>query len=173
MKEIKINCDAKDYLDLNELTEFQGNLKFRDDEDFNKIVRSILKHGFCFPFFVWKKDTINYVLDGHGRLGAMEKLDELGYKIPSLPVIYVKCKNEKAAKDLLLRLNSFYGRMSKESVMEFVDGLDLDFSDLRLPNMAINFEDLKPFESLDVSESDTPPEKHIIICPNCGKEIEI
>ena len=49
---MKINCNTQDTLPLSALTEFQGNLKLRDDADFEKIERSIKKHGFSFPFFV-------------------------------------------------------------------------------------------------------------------------
>ena len=71
---IEIKCKTTDALPLSALQEFQGNLKERDENDVAKIVKSIKKHGFSFPFFVWKKGDINYVLDGHGRLGAMQRL---------------------------------------------------------------------------------------------------
>ena len=67
---IKVKCDVKDTLELDELSDFQGNLKERGDADFEKIQKSIRKRGFSFPFFVWKKEKANWVLDGHGRLGA-------------------------------------------------------------------------------------------------------
>lgn len=174
MKQIEIKCSAKDYLEIGDLTEFQGNLKLRDNEDFNKITRSILKHGFCFPFFVWKKDDINYVLDGHGRLGAMQRLDELGYKIPSLPVVYVDCKNERAAKDLLLRLNSFYGRMTKESVLEFTEELDIDFSDLALPTLSMNLENLELPDIIEENNNGVDETMNILVkCNNSDERDKI
>lgn len=131
---IKIKCETKDVLDFSAITDFQGNLKARDDADFEKIERSIKKHGFSFPFFIWKKGKINYCLDGHGRLGALQRLVAEGETIPPLPVVYVKCKDENEAKEILLKLNSQYGRMTAESVKEFLGDLQIDFEDLALPD---------------------------------------
>lgn len=131
---IKIKCETKDVLDFSAITDFQGNLKARDDADFEKIERSIKKHGFSFPFFIWKKGKINYCLDGHGRLGALQRLVAEGENIPPLPVVYVKCKDENEAKEILLKLNSQYGRMTAESVKEFLGDLKIDFEDLALPD---------------------------------------
>ena len=131
---IKIKCDTKDVLDFSQLTEFQGNLKIREDTDYEKIERSIKKHGFSFPFFIWKKGKINYVIDGHGRMGALQRLVAEGENIPPLPVVYVKCKDENEAKEILLKLNSQYGRMTAESVKEFLGDLQIDFEDLALPD---------------------------------------
>ena len=131
---IKIKCETKDVLDFSAITDFQGNLKARDDADFEKIERSIKKHGFSFPFFIWKKGKINYCLDGHGRLGALQRLVAEGETIPPLPVVYVKCKDENEAKEILLKLNSQYGRMTADSVREFLGDLKIDFEDLALPD---------------------------------------
>ena len=142
---IKIKCKTEDTLQLSELTEFQGNLKARDDTDFEKIERSIKKHGFSFPFFVWKKGKINYCLDGHGRIGALQRMVASGEKLPPLPVVYVSCKDEADAKELLLKLNSQYGHMTADSVREFLGDLQIDLADLALPegilDLSLNTED--------------------------------
>ena len=56
---IEINCTGSDTIQLHELTEFQGELKERSAGDVEKIIKSIKKHGFSFPFFVWKNDGKN------------------------------------------------------------------------------------------------------------------
>lgn len=175
MKEIKITCESNNFLDFEDLTEFQGDLKFRDDNQIDKIVRSIIKYGFAFPFFVWKHNKINYVLDGHGRLLALSKLDELGYKIPKIPVIYVNCENEKSAKDLLLRLNSNYGKMTKESVLDFVGDLELNFDNFELPIGTMNFEKIYLPDDFEFEENESErSEKYtLIICNHCGSELLI
>ena len=155
---IPVNCECLDTLKLSEIHEFQGGLKVRDDEDVNKIVKSIKKYGFSFPFFVWKHDGINEILDGHGRVQALRKLDELGFLIPDLPVVYVNCKDEQSARDLLLRLNSHYGKMTKETVMEFIGDFEIETSDLELPCGTIDFSDeerpvLEPEEGEDRKDS--------------------
>lgn len=137
---IKVSCECKDFLALGELTEFQGGLKSRTEFDVDKIVRSIRKYGIAFPLFVWRHDGVNHCLDGHGRLLALKKMREDGDTIPPLPVVYVDCKDEQAARDLLLRLNSQYGRMTADSVREFADGFDVDFTELQLPCGVIDFD---------------------------------
>jgi hypothetical protein len=137
---MKISCDCKDTLLLDEVTEFQGGLKDRSQEEIGKIIKSLKKYGFAFPLFVWKDGGMNWCLDGHGRLLALKKMRQDGEKIPPLPVVYVKAKDEGEARNLLLRLNSQYGRMTADSVREFADGFDVDFTELQLPCGMIDFD---------------------------------
>ena len=130
---IKIKCDVQDTLELDQLTEFQGGLKVRETSDYEKIERSIRKHGFSFPFFVWKKGKTNYLLDGHGRYGALQRIVAAGEQLPPLPVVYVKCKDEAEAKEILLKLNSTYGHMTAESVKDFLGDLQIEIDDIALP----------------------------------------
>lgn len=142
MEQIKINCKVSDFLELDDLQEFQGELKKRTDDDVEKIKKSILKYGFSFPFFVWKNGEVNYTLDGHGRLLTLKRMRKHGYDIPSLPVVFVGAENEEEAKNLLLRLNSQYGKMTKDSILDFIGDYTIDFEDLALPNGVISFGDL-------------------------------
>ena len=112
---IEINCTGSDTIQLHELTEFQGELKERSAGDVEKIIKSIKKHGFSFPFFVWKNDGKNNVLDGHGRLMALQQMAAAGEEIPALPCVYISAKNEAEAKEKLLKLNSQYGHMTADS----------------------------------------------------------
>lgn len=146
MKEIKtisIQCDSEEKLDrlnIAEMTEFQGGLKARTDIDYDKIKLSIIKYGFSFPFFIWKSDK-NYLLDGHGRFNTLCKMQKDGYIIPDLPVVYIDAKDKAEAKQKLLRLNSQYGKMTKESVLEFADDLEINFEEIALPDTVIDFTD--------------------------------
>jgi len=142
MKEIRtieIKCDCKDRLNIAEMSELQGGLKQRTDVDYDKIKLSILKYGFSFPFFCWKDNGKNWILDGHGRMATLCKMQKDGYLIPDLPVVYVEADNIKQAKEKLLRLNSTYGRMSRESVLEFAEDIDLNFDEIALPDSVIDF----------------------------------
>ena len=71
---IEIKCTGSDTISVDDLTEFQGELKERSAGDVEKIIKSIKKHGFSFPFFVWQNNGINNVLDGHGRLLAIKTM---------------------------------------------------------------------------------------------------
>ena len=125
---MKITCETKDALPLSALTEFQGGLKKRTTEDTKKIEKSINDYGFATPFFVWKHDGINSVLDGHGRLQTLKEMQKRGEEIPALPVVYIDCANEAAAKNLLLRICSTYGEMTADSVAAFLGDIKIDFA---------------------------------------------
>lgn len=151
---IVINCTGSDTIELHQLTEFQGELKERSAGDIEKIIKSIRKHGFSFPFFIWAHagengNYINHVLDGHGRLEALKKLQSEGEEIPPLPCVYVSAENEAEAKEKLLKLNSQYGHMTAESVAQFLDGLQIDFDELQLPDGVLDLTKLEPEETKD------------------------
>src|SRR5574344_2524952 len=154
METIEIKCTGSDKIDIDQLTEFQGALKERDAGDVEKITKSIKKHGFSFPFFIWAHAGengayINNVFDGHGRLMALKKLRAQGEEIPELPCVYISAKNEAEAKELLLKLNSQYGHMTSESVAAFLDGLKIDFDELQLPDGVLDLGKLEPEETKD------------------------
>lgn len=135
---MRITCETKDHLQLNELTEFQGGLKTRDDDDVAKIRRSIDKYGFATPLFVWKHDGINHVLDGHGRIKTLKAMQAAGEEIPAPPIVYVDCKNTESAKNLLLRINSTYGEMTAKSIKTFLSGIQININDIKLPSGIID-----------------------------------
>jgi hypothetical protein len=139
IKTISIKCETSETLEIAEMTEMQGGLKERTDIDYDKIKLSICKFGFSFPFFIWKSGKTNYLIDGHGRFATLCKMQKDGYLIPPLPVVYIQCKNKTEAKQKLLRLNSQYGKMTKESVLEFAEDIDLNFDEIALPDSVIDF----------------------------------
>jgi hypothetical protein len=185
IKTISIKCETKDTLELAELIELQGNLKARTDIDYDKIKLSIIKYGFSFPFFVWRGEDKNYILDGHGRMATLCKMQKDGYIIPPLPVVYIQAKDKKEAKQKLLRLNSQYGKMTKESVLEFADDIDLNFDEIALPDNTIDFskKEIAINEDGEIGEIETTEEtlkpynkEHILISvdiKNANKVSEI
>ena len=150
---IVINCTGSDTIQLHELTEFQGELKERSAGDVEKIIKSIKKHGFSFPFFVWKNDGKNNVLDGHGRLLALKQMAAAGEEIPALPCVYISAKNEAEAKEKLLKLNSQYGHMTADSVASFLGDIKIDFDELALPDGVLDLGKLEPEETKDDDEA--------------------
>jgi len=133
-KTIRITCTGADTVDFHALKPIQGDLKLRSDADVDQICTSIKRYGFSFPFFVWKSGKTHNVLDGHGRLEALRRLEDQGVEIPPLPVSYVKAKNSAEAKQKLLRLNSQYGTISIEGLQEFTADIDVDWSEIQLPS---------------------------------------
>ena len=159
IKTISIKCETSETLEIAEMTEMQGGLKERTDIDYDKIKLSICKFGFSFPFFIWKSGNKNYLIDGHGRFATLCKMQKDGYLIPPLPVVYIQCKNKTEAKQKLLRLNSQYGKMTKESVLEFAEDIDLNFDEIALPDSVIDFTDdtdaVEDFPELKEGDRDT------------------
>lgn len=153
---IEINCTGSDTIELDELADFQGALKQRSAADINKIIKSIKKHGFSFPFFVWAHDDINHVLDGHGRLAALKKMQADGEEIPALPCVYVEAENEAEAKEKLLKLNSQYGHMTAESVADFLDGMEIELDDLALPDGVLDLSGIAATEEETEGDDDAP-----------------
>lgn len=143
IKTISIKCETKEALNIADMTEFQGGLKERNDIDFDKIKLSIIKYGFSFPFFIWKNKDKNYILDGHGRFATLCKMQKDGYIIPDLPIVEIHAKNKTEAKQKLLRLNSQFGRMTKESVLEFANDIEVNFEEIVLPDSVIDFSDME------------------------------
>ena len=129
---ISIKCDNEKTLELAEMTELQGGLKERTDIDYDKIKLSIIKYGFSFPFFIWKSGKTNYLLDGHGRFETLCRMQKDGYIIPPLPVYYIKAKDKAEAKQT-------YGKMTKQSVLEFAEDLQVNFEEIQLPDGTIEF----------------------------------
>ena len=69
MKSISITCYTGDNLSLDELTQFQGKFKFRENDDIFKVKQSILKYGFSFPFLYGKAEKQIIFL-----MGTVERL---------------------------------------------------------------------------------------------------
>ena len=176
IKTISIKCETKDYLDWHNITEFQGGLKIRDEADIEKAKTSILKYGWSFPFFVWVSGKTNYCLDGHARIKVLKALEEEGYLIPELPVVYIQAKNRTEAKQKLLRLNSNFGHFTKESVLEFASDIDLNFDEIALPDTTIDFSGggLDGSEEIMPSEVDYQAEYLVeILCSDSAEQEEV
>lgn len=169
-EKIRIECRGADALPLDAIEEFQGSLKKRSAKEIDQIITSIEKYGFSFPFFIWNGDGHNRCLDGHGRIQALCEMRKSGVSLPLFPVAYIDAKDEAEAKQKLLRLNSQYGQMSIDSVLEFTDGIDVEWGELALPsglNLAIVAPD---FEPVGIEEQGKLDEKQKHICPECGFE---
>lgn len=158
---LRVECDGKESLTLDSMEEFQGELKTRTEWDIVKILRSIRDYGFSFPFFYAVLGGHRYVLDGHGRLLALQIFRQLGGQIPRLPAVRIHAKDEVDAKQKLLRLNSRYGTIDLDGLREFADGLEIDADDLELPDIDIEdiFNDPEEGEEPEVSEK---PEKTFV-----------
>ena len=173
--EIKINCTGTENISLDKFTELQGNLKDLSKVNYEKLKNSILKYGFSFPVFAWKDKNKYYVIDAHQRLKTLKELQKENYIIPDLPTCFINADNKKQAKELLLQLNSNYGKITEEGFYEFLNETDsiLDFdlmkNEIDIPNI-----DLERFEPGYINPKNSDKEistenlKTEYECPNCG-----
>lgn len=159
-KKIKIDVKTEKTMKLEELQQFQGDLKELSDVNKNKLKRSILKYGFKMPIFIWGKK----IIDGHGRALVMQELKKDGYEFGELPVIEINAKSEKEAKEILLLINSKYGEITPDGFENFIKDLDyeniqdqiniseLDMSDMFNNEITLNRKDkdLKPISRVHI-----------------------
>ena len=172
---IEIRCTAAVDIALADLTPLQGDLKALSDANFEKLKRSILKHGITFPFFVWQNDGTNYILDGTQRDRVLKRMSDEGYEIPLLPCALIQAKDRKEAAEKILLISSNYGKMTEESLDEFLAQNDLSYlelaDELELPSIDERyFRDPNEFTATDADDQGRLDRQNPITCPECGHE---
>lgn len=179
---VKINSTVKERLSINYIEDIQGNLKILSDENYNKLKKSILKHGFCFPLFIWenKDDGKIYCLDGNQRIKTLNRMKEEGYSIPQVPVIFLDANDYEDAKEKLAAAASQYGKFTEEGVASFFADMDFDIGAIEIPfldfSKVIGMDELPP-QTVTVSEHERAKsvdldsyEKFEHKCPRCSHE---
>jgi hypothetical protein len=154
-KKVRIDVEEIKNVDINELREFQGQLKTLSETDYQRLKAQILDTGFSFAIHVWQKDSSTFILDGHQRLKTLLKMREEGVEVPPVPVIVVKATTISEAKKKLLSAASNYGKIDRQGLYEYVTDAEIDIDDLledfRLPE--IDMDSFK-FEYFSDEESD-------------------
>ena len=163
---IKITCSGSGTVAVDDLENFQGNLKEISQDNLDKLKRVIVSHGFSFPVFVWGKK----ILDGHHRIKAIKELLEEGYTIDKLPIIEIEAKNKKEAGEKLLLLNSQYASITGDGIRDFIGDFDINLSefypDLELPDIDLELFSVSKKMDMDFGgeiENDGDDLKKIII----------
>ena len=174
MKTISIRCTAAVNLQLGELTPLQGGLKELSDANFEKLKRSILKHGITFPFFIWQSEGDNYILDGTQRDRVLTRMGKDGFEIPRLPCALIQAKDKKDAAEKILLISSQYGKMTNNSLEDFLAENDLDLPELQdeleLPSINLEYFRDADFQAVSAEEQGRLDKKNPVICPECGHE---
>ncbi len=129
-KVIKVTCAAKDYVELDELVEFQGDLAKLTNENFQKLEAAFLKHGITFAISVWYHEGEKLLLDGHARRLVLKSLKDRGYFVPSLPAVVVEAATEREAKEKVLLARSEYHQTTEEGLYNFIIDAGIDFLEM-------------------------------------------
>lgn len=173
-KTVRVTCKANDYLPIESLQEFQGNLCELTSDACEKAKKSILKHGLFLPEAIWKDGDACKIIDGHARVRTLRQMQTEGYTIPPVPVIYVEAASEAEAKEKILLARSQYHRTTEEGLYQFIHENYLDWGELK---MEVEFADINMIEFEKGYFGDEPPGgggegsgEHKTKCPQCGYE---
>jgi 3'-phosphoadenosine 5'-phosphosulfate sulfotransferase (PAPS reductase)/FAD synthetase len=157
--ELKDRIDKYGYVKWREVAPLQpDDFKKYSPEQMGKLKESLKNNGFATPLFVWDTKKENVLLDGYHRIIALKELEDIeGVKVPpEIPAIFVKCKDRKDAKKVLLILNSHYADITKKALFEFVS--DLNFDELNtqidIPQFDFDFRE-NDLDAIDDTKDDT------------------
>jgi hypothetical protein len=84
------------------------------------IENSIRKHGFAFPFGVWRdKKGDTYAIDGHTRIEVLSSMEDAP---ETLPAFFIDAKNRKEAIAILLEVyNQRTNPIDEDVLREFLE----------------------------------------------------
>lgn len=170
---IRVTCQGAAALPLDELIEFQGDIKTLSDANAARLRSRIEKHGINAPVFVWRSGTKkakHYILDGHQRVTVLRQMRDDGVDVPEIPVVFIDAKSRKDAAEKLLGITSQYGEFAIAELEEWASGLDI--ADVRIVDGEISF-DVPTFEIVDEeSQGQLDHVGKTTICPHCGGVID-
>lgn len=143
--DIKIKCQGASMLPVDAILDFQKNLKKRTKKALLKLITVIFRQGFIAPFFVWDNNADFYLLDGHGRLDALQTIREAGVNLPGgFPVVWIQAENEQDAREKLLSITSQYGDFCEEALNEWLENMDQELAEsIRLLDKEIDISEKK------------------------------
>jgi DNA modification methylase len=155
MKQIEVhNPSQLPCIDYHNLSILQGDLKTLSEENKAKLCKSILKHGYFVPAFVWRSGEDMWILDATQRYYALEELERQGYKIPPIPYILIEANDKKDAAEKLLQITSRYGEVDPETSFLTDFDLNIDELDIGIPELDLEFEEA----STEIEEDEVPEE---------------
>ncbi len=152
------------------------NLKITTKEEFKALRTSLLNRGITDPLGVWDDHGKIKILDGHRRRLMFEALEKEGFKIPAVPCVSVKAKNEKEAKQILLSNISQYGKTQEEGLYEYMHKAKITFPEVQsecvipgvdLPRFGRGYFDHEDEEEEKATEKPKKKIKVSVTCPKC------
>lgn len=160
-EQVRVRCRGAASLRLEDLTPLQNGLKELAPADSERLRKSLLGNGFCFPFFVWRSGSKNYYLDGHQRDRVLRQMRKDGVLVPdSYPVAFVEAKTKAEAAKLILLQSSAYGKMSGTTLQAFAAEHALNLTALApmldLPHL--NLQNLLDAPAAGETDPDAVPE---------------
>lgn len=178
---VKLSYGKPVLLRVQDLNEFQGDLKDLSEEGSDQLTGEIKETGFSFAPHAWlnPKDKKWMLVDGHQRIKVLRKLAKAGYQIPKIPTIPVIAKTYKEAKRRVLQGISQYGHVKPDGLHEFLTEADIliddviasfDIPEVNLKSFKTEFFGKKEKAEQKEKERDENPSKIVHTCPECGHE---
>lgn len=183
---IRLACDVRDFLPLDELLAFQGELKILSETAYIQLKTEILETGFAFPVHFWKSPKGEcFIVGGHQRVLTLKRLRDVdGFRVPRIPVVRVLADDLRQAKRRVLQDIAQYGQVTADGLVPFMDEAGFDMKDIagsfRIPDInleflakAVDFEPPKKVEFLAKGKSQAASENnHAHECPRCGHQFD-
>jgi hypothetical protein len=138
MKLVVKNPNNLPLVDISTLKPTQGDLKDLSEQNYNKLLRSLLKHGFIMPIAIWDSpEGEQWMLDGHQRQRLITREFEAHTEVPA---VNIPAESLQEAAEILLKITSQYGTITQE-------GLDNYLATYELPEAemleSVNFDGLQ------------------------------
>lgn len=155
---------------LSEIVPYAGNAKEHPEWHVDQLVSSIEKFGNCDPIAAWHNQRGQLeVVEGHGRLMALEKL---GYE--EAPVIFLDhlTDEQRRAYALVhnqLTMNTGFDFELLQNELDMVTSIDMEdfgFVNVEMPDIDNLFVDAE-------EQEDSLEKPKTIKCPHCGEIIEL
>ena len=134
-----------EYIDISELSEYQGNAKEHPKKQVEQIAESIRQFGFNDPIAIDENGTI---IEGHGRLLAARLL-----AMDKVPCIRLEglTDEQKRAYTLVhnqLTMNTGFDIQQLEIELDSITNIDMGVFEFSLPEM-FSIDDIEPIDGFD------------------------
>lgn len=120
--EVKIICQGAESLPIEDLTQFQDDIKKLSNENYEKLKAQIMEIGYAEPINIWecKEENKKYIGNGHQRLVTMLRMKSEGFTIPNVPVSKIFPKDKSEFAKIVLSLTSQYGEIDAKGTHEYL-----------------------------------------------------
>jgi hypothetical protein len=130
-KTLEITVKGSQTLPLEKLEPFQGSLKHLERTEYEALRKTLGDFGFSFVVHVWKDKGKFFIIDGHQRVFTLNQMKAIeGWTIPEIPVAVVEAESYAEAKRKVLAAASQYGKLTKDSLAQFMRENDIPYEDM-------------------------------------------
>lgn len=150
---IHIACESGAVANLEDLHDFQNEMKTLSTMNYLKLRKEIEETGFSFAVHVWPnaEDNKLYILDGHQRVSCLRRMKaETASEEILVPIVRVEARGYIEAKRKVMAAASQYGEFN-------IDGLIKTLNDAEIePAQALtmfHFPEIEPAELMKTSVS--------------------